>query len=58
MKAFRVAPDRLRIPVRVEGPNGEIGDGMLDIGPEHPDYSAWADWAEPLPDDGAPETAS
>lgn len=42
--AKRIGPDRLRVPARAEGPNGEIGDGMVEIGPDHPDYLAWDAW--------------
>ena len=30
----------LLVPRRAEGPNGEIGDGIEEIGPDHPDYEA------------------
>lgn len=44
MEAQRLADGRLRVPMRAEGPNGEIGDGMAEIGPDHPQYEQWAAW--------------
>lgn len=36
---------RLLIPARAEDPaTGTIGDGMLEIGPDHPDFQAWVKW--------------
>lgn len=29
------------IPVRMEGPNGEIGDGMVEIEPGDPEFGLW-----------------
>lgn len=40
-QARRIGPDRLRVPMRAESP-GVIGDGMVEIGPEHPMYEVWA----------------
>jgi hypothetical protein len=40
----RIAPDRILAQVRVDGPDGEIGDTMLEIGPEHPAYERWDAW--------------
>jgi hypothetical protein len=44
MQARRVAADRLLVPMRAEGPNGEIGDGMVEIGPDHPQFERWTTW--------------
>lgn len=41
MNPRRLENGRLVIPVRLEGPRGELGDGVMEIGPEHPDYSKW-----------------
>jgi hypothetical protein len=41
--ARRNADGTLTVPGRAEGP-GIIGDGMITIGPDHPDYQAWDDW--------------
>lgn len=46
MNGERIGPDRLRVPRRAEGPNGTIGDGMVEIGPEDPEYDAWAEWID------------
>jgi hypothetical protein len=32
---------RLLVPRRAEGPRGIIGDGIVEIGPDDPDYTAW-----------------
>ena len=31
----------LLVPKRAEGPHGEIGDGVEEIGPDHSDYEGW-----------------
>ena len=41
MKARWLDDDRLLVPMRAEGPDGTMGDGMVEIGPDHPDYGAW-----------------
>lgn len=41
MNARRLANGRLLIPVRAESSDGTLGDGMVEIGPDHPDYAAW-----------------
>ena len=41
MKARRLDDDRLLVPMRAEGPDGTVGDGMVEIGHDHPDYGAW-----------------
>jgi len=33
--------DRLLIPVRLEAPDGTLGDGVQEIKPDHRDYAAW-----------------
>lgn len=40
MNAQRLANGRLLIPVRAEF-GGILGDGVQEIGPDHPDYVAW-----------------
>jgi hypothetical protein len=34
----------LLVPARAEGPNGEIGEGMREIGPDDPAYQLWLNW--------------
>jgi hypothetical protein len=46
MNEERIGPDRLRVPRRADGPNGEIGDGMVEIGPDDPEYDAWVAWID------------
>jgi hypothetical protein len=40
MKPIRLADEKLLVPHRVTGPNGLIGDVMVEIGPDDPDYEA------------------
>ena len=37
----------LLIPVTAKGPNGELGDGFIEIGPDHPEYETWLAAVEP-----------
>jgi hypothetical protein len=50
----KLANGRLLIPVRAEDPEtGAVGDGLVEIGPDHPEYSAWRadlDRVRPAPD--------
>jgi len=41
MNAQGLANGRLLIPVRAESSDGTLGDGMVEIGPDHPDYAEW-----------------
>lgn len=41
----RLAPDRLLVPMRAET-GGIIGDGAVEIGPDHPQYEQWAAYLE------------
>jgi hypothetical protein len=34
--------------MRAEGPGGMVGDGLVAIGPDHPDFQAWSDYLEDL----------
>ena len=43
----RLAPDRLLVPMSaVSEDAGVVGDGAVEIGPEHPDYQAWVEHLE------------
>lgn len=44
MNATRNPDGTITIPKRAEGPGGIIGDGMVTIGPDDPDYEAWDRW--------------
>ena len=46
MEAKRNDDGTLTVPGRAEGPDGMIGDGMITIGPDHPDYQAWDEWLQ------------
>jgi 8-oxo-dGTP pyrophosphatase MutT (NUDIX family) len=39
--ARRVDDGEIRIPVRLEAPDGAVGEGWADIGPDHPDFQKW-----------------
>jgi hypothetical protein len=42
----RVGPDRLLVPMSAVADDGVIGDGAVEIGPEHPDYQRWVEHLE------------
>ena len=44
MKATRNDDGTLTVPGRAEGSEGMIGDGMITIGPGHPEYQEWDEW--------------
>jgi hypothetical protein len=37
---------KVMVPVRAEGPNGLIGDAMVELLPSDPDYLAVRAWIE------------
>lgn len=41
MRPRRLASGNLLVPVRLEADDGTIGDGLQEIGPNHPDFAAW-----------------
>jgi len=41
MNARRLPNGNLLIPRRAEGPDGLIGEGMDEIGPDDPEYADW-----------------
>lgn len=57
----RLPDGRLVVPVRAEGPNGEIGEAVIVIGPGDELYDVWEPWLAreeregriPVPDPGA-----
>ena len=46
MKAERNDDGTLTVPGLAGGPDGAMGDGMITIGPDHPDYQAWDEWLQ------------
>jgi hypothetical protein len=46
MRAIRLPNGKLLVPI--EGDNSDRGDGLAELGPEHPEYDRWL----ALPDDG------
>ncbi len=53
--AQRLANGRLLIPARAESSDGTLGDGMVEIGPDHPDYAKWLAVAPKFIDIAMPE---
>jgi hypothetical protein len=50
MPTVRHLPDgRLLVPMRAESPDGTIGDALVEIGPDHPDYAGWAQHSGEVP---------
>ena len=46
--AKRLPNGKLLIPRRAEAEDGTIGDGMEEIGPDHPDYADWLATISPI----------
>jgi hypothetical protein len=46
MNVKRLPNGNLLVPMRAEGPNGIIGDGAVEIGPDHPSYASWEAWLQ------------
>lgn len=44
----RLPDGRLLVPMRAEGPGGVVGDGLVAIGPDHPDFRTWSAYLEAL----------
>ncbi|GGS88444.1 hypothetical protein ACFFV7_50995 [Nonomuraea spiralis] len=42
--AIRNADGTITIPRRAEGPGGIVGDAMVTIGPDDPEYAVWDEW--------------
>jgi hypothetical protein len=40
----RLPDGRLEVPASAEGPNGEIGDGIVVVGPGDELYELWEPW--------------
>lgn len=49
MRAFSLENGSLLVPRRAAGPDGMIGDGMVEVSPGSPEYLKWLPYAEPLP---------
>ena len=46
MTAYELPDGRLLVPKVAEGENGELGDGMVPVGPGDEDYEAWRAYYE------------
>ncbi len=44
MPVEKLPNGNLLVPRRAEGPGGIIGDGVEEIGPDHPAYEGWIAW--------------
>jgi hypothetical protein len=44
MEAKRLENGNLLVPFGVELEGGIMGDGVREIGPDHPDYEIWDRW--------------
>ena len=45
MNSKRLPDGNILIPIRAEDESGKtIGDAMIEIGPDHPDYKAWDEY--------------
>ena len=42
MRTIKLENGHLLVPKRAEGPDGLIGDGVLEIDETHPDYEFWS----------------
>lgn len=43
MNAYRLKSGNLLVPRRAET-DGVLGDGVVEVGPDDPDYHAWMSW--------------
>jgi len=41
MRVVKMLNGNLLVPARSEGPGGIVGDGMVEIAPDDPDYEKW-----------------
>lgn len=46
MYAVKLPDGKLRVMRRADSGDGSIGDGLVDIGPDDPEYAAWAKWLD------------
>lgn len=42
----RLEDGRLLVQLPGSGPDGELAEGLVPIGPDHPAFAAWDDWLE------------
>ena len=45
MTAYRLPNGNLLVPKRAEG-KGVLGDGLVEVGPDTPEYEAWTAYFE------------
>jgi len=50
MRVIVHANGDLTVPMRAEAEDGTIGDGMVRITANHPDYAAWREYLTRFPD--------
>lgn len=46
MKPIRLPNGNLLVPIRAEGPDGMIGDAMVEVKPGTPEYERWAPYVD------------
>lgn len=57
MSPVRLENGHLLVPMRAEGAGGLVGDGMVEIGPDHPDFDVWDRFARELEAEAASRRA-
>lgn len=50
MNAYIIDATTLLVPFRAEAEDVTVGDGMVEVGLDHPDFAAWLPYALPLPE--------
>ncbi len=51
----RLKNGNLLVPMTARGPGGLIGDGMVEIGPDHPEFKEWEEDLKRGQEDDQPE---
>lgn len=46
MRAFRLDPNTLRVPMRAEADDGTVGDALVVLRRGEPGFDDWEPWAE------------
>lgn len=44
MAVRKLSSGNLLVPMRAEGDPGELGDSLVEISPEHPQYDGWIEY--------------
>jgi len=54
----RLPNGNLLVPMRAESEESTIGDAMVEIGPDHPDYAKWDLWLKKNPSHETPREST